>query len=126
MKPNEGFVNNTLDNFLKFQEGKKLVLFGAAVQAEKALKEILDVKNILPSYIVDNDFRRWYKLFHGYKIHEPKKLLKEDLDSLVVLITSLYPYQIMDQLEEMGVFNYYASYLFIELFYMKESRLIHL
>ena len=125
MNLNKDFLNNTLANFLEFQKGKKLILFGAAIQAEKALKEILDVNNIKPDYFVDNDFRRWYRLFYGYKIYEPKKLLQENQGDIVVLITSQSPYQIMEQLEEMGVHNYFSSYLFIETFFKRESRLIH-
>lgn len=106
--------NNTIDNFIKTAKDKKVVLFGAGNQLLNVLETITDVNNITPDYIVDNDFRKWYSNIWGYEIKEPLVLLDEDMDNLVVLITSMYPLRIEEQLKKMGVKHYYSSLLFLE------------
>lgn len=111
---NENFLNNTLDGFIKCAENRKLVLFGSGAEMYRAFNEFLDCNRLKPAYIVDNDFRMWYSSVFGYNVYEPSILSDEQPDEIVVLITSLYPYQIKKQIEQKGVINYYSSLLFVE------------
>jgi FlaA1/EpsC-like NDP-sugar epimerase len=111
---NKDFLNNTIDSFLQCLPGRKLVLFGAGNEMQRTFSELLECNNVRPSYIVDNDFHKWYTRVFGYNICEPAVLREESADELVVLITSLYPYRIMEQLRHLGVLHYYSSLLFIE------------
>lgn len=111
---NKDFLNNTIDNFLQCASGKKLVLFGAGAEMNRALPLFIEKNNLVPEYLVDNDFRKWYSRIYGYKICEPEVLRTEDKKNLIVLITSIYPFRIKEQIEHLGVIHYYSSLLFIE------------
>lgn len=106
--------SNTLDNFLEQVKGKRVVLFGAGNEMLKCLETIIDCNNIKVDYIVDNDYRKWYSFLWGYEIKEPAVLKKENSDELVVLITSIYPFRIEEQLKQMNIKNYFSSLLFLE------------
>jgi FlaA1/EpsC-like NDP-sugar epimerase len=111
---NKDFLNNTFESFLYCVGTKKLVLFGAGDEMARTFSMFLDCNNLRPAYIVDNDYRKWYSRIFGYKICEPAVLREESAEEVVVLITSLYPYRIKEQLEHLGVLHYYSSLLFIE------------
>lgn len=111
---NKDFLNNTLENFLHSTQNRKLVLFGAGDEMHRAFTVLLEPNKLCPAYIVDNDFRKWYSTILGYKVYEPIVLLEEAQEELVLLITSIYPFRIKDQIERLGVKHYFASYLFIE------------
>ena len=112
---NKDFLNNTLENFLHCCRNRKLVLFGAGNEMHRAFSVFLECTDLRPAYIVDNDFRKWYSRILGYEVYEPSILREESLDELVVLITSIYPYRIKDQIERMRTgITYYSSLLFVE------------
>ena len=79
-----------------------------------ALELIINKHQIYVDYVVDNDFRKWYSNIWGYEVKEPSALMEEDSDNLVVLITSIYPLRIEEQLKNMNIKNYYSSLLFLE------------
>jgi FlaA1/EpsC-like NDP-sugar epimerase len=114
MATNKDFLNNTFENFLHCAQTKKLVLFGAGAEMCRVFSAFLECNDLKPAYIVDNDFRKWYSRVFGYKICEPSVLREESVDELVILITSLCPYRIKEQLEHLGILHYYSSLLFIE------------
>lgn len=111
---NKDFLNNTLDSFLQNVDGRRLILFGCGDEMKRSINLFLDVNNLKPEYIVDNDFRMWYSKIYGYTVFEPKQLVEEMPDAVVVLITSLYPFRIKEQIERLGVKNYYSSIFFVE------------
>ncbi|MDR2554230.1 MAG: hypothetical protein LBC64_02270 [Fibromonadaceae bacterium] len=118
------FLNNSIDDFLLNAKDKKLVIFGAFLEGEKALKTICEPNNIIPAYFVDNDFRKHYGCFWGYKIYEPSVLIAENKENTIVLIATQTPFRIKDQIERMGVIHYYSSLLFIEPVINKRQILI--
>jgi FlaA1/EpsC-like NDP-sugar epimerase len=111
---NKDFLNNTVDNFLRSAYCRKLVLFGAGNQMRRAYELFLDPNDLSPDYIVDNDFRLWNSSIFGCRVCEPSVLRDENPDEIVILITSLYPFRIKPQVERMGIYNYFASSLFVE------------
>jgi hypothetical protein len=111
---NTNFLNNTIDNFRQCAYGKKLILFGADGEMRRALPLFVECNDLVAEYAVDNDFRKWYSRFFGLKICEPSVLEDENPDTTVVLITSLFPYRIEEQIIRLGMKNYYSSYLFVE------------
>lgn len=123
-KNNKNFQNNTLENFLQCIQNKKLVLFGAGNEMLVCLDKIIDVYHLDIEYIVDNDFRKWYKNCYGYEIKEPQCLIRDNTDDIVVLITSVYPFRIEQQLIGMGIKNYFSSLLFLEIHMKKQQFLV--
>lgn len=121
---NEKFINNTLDNFLQCIPNKKVVMFGAGREMTICLDEIIDLYQISVEYVVDNDFRKWYTNFCGYEIREPEYLQQEAKD-VVVLITSIYPFRIENQLIRMGIKFYFSSLLFLERHIGKQQFVVY-
>ena len=111
---NKDFLNNTLESFLECAKSKKIILFGAGDEMHNAFSLFLDCNQLKPAYVVDNDFRKWYSRVLGYMIREPDVLRDEIPDGSVVLITSIYPYRIKEQIERLGIVHYYSSLLFVE------------
>ena len=111
---NKDFIDNTLESFLNCVKNKKLVLFGIYDELPKAFPLFLDSNNIKPAYIVDNDYQNWYSHVCGCKVYEPAILKEESPGKIVVLITSIFPFRIKEQLERLGVVHYYSSVLLIE------------
>lgn len=110
----EYFMNNTIDCFLECCWQKKLILFGAGDEMARALPLFVERYGLIPAYCVDNDFRKWYGDIFGIKVFEPQLLRTEDANNTVVLITSVYPYRIAQQIQTMGIKNYFSSVLFLE------------
>ena len=81
--------------------------------------------NLSPEYCVDNDFRKWYGYTYGLKVCEPARLKNEDAENIVVLITSVYPFRILEQLEALGISYYYSYLLFTELSLGKYDFYVH-
>lgn len=106
--------NNTIQNFLNAVKNKKLILFGAGNEMVECIERVIETNNVDISYIVDNDYRKWYSKVYGYEIREPAVLEEENKEQIVVLITSIYPLRIEKQLKRMGIFNSFSSLLFLE------------
>jgi len=121
---NKDFINNTYQHFYSCVENKKLVVFGAYIEGQRALTTLCEPRGLIPAYFVDNDFRKQYGNFWGYKVYEPNFLEAEDKANLVVLIATQTPFRIKDQIERMGVIHYYSSLLFMENFINKRQVLI--
>ena len=111
---NKDFLNNTFDHFISCVDGRKLILFGSGDEMKRSITTFLDEHQLKIDYLIDNDFRLWYSKIYGYTVHEPKVLLDERSDEVVLLITSLYPFRIKEQLHRLGVHNYFSSILFVE------------
>lgn len=124
-KNNKSFQNNTLDNFLQCIQNKKLVLFGAGNEMAVCLDKIIDAYHLNIEYIVDNDFRKWYTNYYGHEIREPKCLIRDNIDNIIVLITSMYPFRIEQQLIGMGIKYYFSSLLFLERHMGKQQFIVY-
>ncbi len=105
---NKSFQNNSLENFLQCVQNKKLVLFGAGNELGVCFDKVIDAYHLDIEYIVDNDFRKWYTDYFGYEIREPQCMVRDDCNDMVVLITSIYPFRIEQQLIGMGIKYYYS------------------
>lgn len=90
-------------------EGKKIVIFGAGNMLEDYMRRY--GKRFRPSFIVDNDRRKWGKCIHGIMVHTPEKLKEMPKETLRVIVCNIYYREIEKQLKELGVEDYY---LYIE------------
>lgn len=124
-KDNKRFQNNTLENFLQCIPNKKLVLFGAGNEMTVCLDKIIDAYHLNVEYLVDNDFRKWYTNYYGYEVREPQYLAREGIDAVVVLITSMFPFRIEQQLIRMGIKYYFSSLLFLERHMGKQQFIVY-
>lgn len=77
---------------------KKIIMFGAGSGADR----ILDNYNYSVSYIVDNNIKKQGKKYRGIDIESPDKIMNEDLDNTVILISSVFVKSIVKQLQEYG------------------------
>jgi len=95
-------------------QNKKLILFGAGSLIAQVLKVYLKSHDV--AYICDNDQSKWNSTFMEIPVYPPEKLLEEDYDKIIVLITSMYRYEILQQLLDLkipsvtlDIFNYHAN-----------------
>lgn len=80
-------------------KNKKIIIFGAGNNG-KIIFEWLPI-DIL--YFVDNDKSKWGTKIENIEIREPRSILHENRDEVIVLIASLFYLEIEKQLEEMGL-----------------------
>ncbi|RDU22811.1 FkbM family methyltransferase [Anaerosacchariphilus polymeriproducens] len=100
------FDFDTWDKFQKESVGKKLVLFGAASGCRHFFEKKGSEFKI--SYIVDNDSMKWGKRNQEIDVRDPKVLKEENQEDIIVLIVSVHIVEIVEQLESLGVTNYYS------------------
>lgn len=101
----------TKEEFEKSIKSKKLILFGASSCAKKFLSEYEVLCK--PELIIDNDEKKWNRLFEEKYIVKGIDALKQyNRSEIVILITSTYAMEIGEQLMNHGYNNYY-SYLHI-------------
>lgn len=96
-------VCNSLDNLEMYIKKNKIVCFGAGKKLDEICSEIpFLLKNI--EYVLDNN-----KVLHNSQkdlkekkiyIYDPEVLLKENEESIILLITSSYKDEILEQLEK--------------------------
>jgi len=86
-------------------EGKIIVLFGAGNMVNSYLSEYGD--KYRPEFIVDNGKGKWGTTFNGMMVYSPDKLLTIPKDKLRVIVCNIYYREILKQLEEMGIEDYY-------------------
>jgi radical SAM protein with 4Fe4S-binding SPASM domain len=101
----------TFSKFRKTANGKKVVLFGAGVHAEKCVG-LLKGYGIEPHCIVDNDIWKWNREQSCLKCCPPGVL--RNPEGIVVLIASTSVFEIEKQLQWYGVQDYFAYLLFFE------------
>lgn len=104
------------EDFKELIKDKELILFGASSCADifiNRMKLSFEIK-----YILDNDVKKHGKLFDGkYIINSPDVLDYENENSIVV-ITSTYYNEIIEQLEKMGYKGRVYSY-----FHLREKAM---
>jgi|GEM_PF-5812561 len=127
MKDNKGFLNNTLESFYCFREGKNVVLIGTDKWAEKAISDVISPKNITISYFIKEDSSFIEKTFMGEPVKDFHELFNENnKEKIIILICGNNPFKYVEKLEKAGFDNYYSYYLFTEFFINRESRWITL
>lgn len=98
-------INTEVYVKFKFKEAneqdKEIVLFGIGVGGKKVLANMLE-EGIHISYICDNNESKWGTLVYGVEIVNPERL-KEGKDTVLVFITSIWWYDIKQQLLELGI-----------------------
>lgn len=79
-----------------------VVLFGASKVGENAYNNLQNSYKII--YFCDNDPNKWGKKFCGIQVLSPSDL--EKIDDLYVIITSMYTYEIAQQLISKGITSF--------------------
>jgi FkbM family methyltransferase len=105
------FKYDTWEMFNKNAENKKIVIFGGGMAAKNLIgytQRVNSKWNII--YIVDNDEKKWGTDILTYIIKEPIEMLKMQPDEYVVLICGQHVGEIAEQLENMGIQNYYSEF----------------
>lgn len=87
-------------------EGKKIYLFGAADSLRIWMERFNLEKQVICTF--DNDPNKWGKKYFGVEVRNPKDLPSIiDKDSRVIIV-SLWHQEIGNQLESMGINDYYV------------------
>ena len=112
-------MNNDFESFTEQKRGKKLILFGASELAKKVIDNF--IRSSCIDYLVDNNpSKHGVEMVVGNKalqIYHPEKLLQENKDDMVVLITSSFYEEIIPQLLKYGIHNYFCAPLLFKLEY---------
>ena len=108
------FEGRTMQRFLQEAQTKPVICFGAGNFMTFVDKAIIRPNKLEVKYLVANSRRKQGQSYLGYEVYAPEKLLEEPAGSFVVLITSVYVYEINEQLETMGVQGAYPAALFGE------------
>lgn len=109
---------DSLDILVKlFDElsNKKVIIFGTGKASEKIFN-ILKKLSIKIDYFVDNNTAKWGDFFLETKINPPEMLLNETRNSTVVLIASIFDYEISCQLKEMSYekdYNFFQPFMIL-------------
>lgn len=91
-------VHNLLSLYKSAQD-KNIIIFGAG----SAGKQFLEYFPVEPVYFIDNDQNKWGEKFSGIPIKAPHQILSENIDSILILICSMYGKEISKQLEAFGL-----------------------
>lgn len=84
---------------------KQIVVFGAGRTFEHYLERYGE--DFPPSYLVDNDEKKWGTKKLGYEIKSPDSLLSIPADRLCLVICSIYFNEIEAQLHQMNIQDYF-------------------
>lgn len=106
------FKEDTWEVFNKEIEGKKLIIFGVS---DASIKMIQDCKRYQsrwnPAYFIDNNTEKQGALIEGLEVKPPAALQKEEeKENIAVLITGQHIGEMSDQLEELGISQYYSAF----------------
>ncbi len=92
-------------NAFRYDSSEYLVLFGAGNMIKSFME--LHGKKHKPVFIVDNNPAKWGLEYKGITIYSPEKLKEFPCDQLHIIICNNYYKQIAEQLEGMGIHEYY-------------------
>jgi len=119
------FHDKQLSSFIKKCFSTAPICFGCGGFALQTINTILNPNGIIPLYYVDNDISKQGGCFFNLPIKEPRTLRMEN-DNTLILITTLSPLSIKEQLDDLGKFDIYASCFFFDMFMGKYYRNISL
>lgn len=100
-------TQRTWEEFEEAIKRKKLIIFGAG----SALDDIFSKYDDDIEYIVDNDEKKWQCTYQGVNIYSPAKLKEENVEEIIVLISSVFVKSISEQLKEYGCNNIFSKRL---------------
>lgn len=92
-------------NIFKNTSNKQIVVFGAGQMFKHYLGNTK--KKYRPEFVVDNDSKKWNTTVNGYKVCNPNEILNIPKEKQYVIICSIYYKEIIEQLKNMGIENYY-------------------
>lgn len=92
-------------NIFEGTKNKTIVVFGAGEMVRYYLKHTK--RKYHPAFIVDNDSRKWGKIWSGIPVKAPERLLEISPEKLHLIICSIHYKEIAKQLDDMGVKEYY-------------------
>lgn len=78
--------------------GKKIIFFGAGLMGQNILKRF----PLKVEYFVDHDSQNWDCSLNDIMIYEPKNLMQENKENVVIIVCSQYYIEIARQLIKMG------------------------
>ena len=82
-------------------ENKKIVIFGTG-RAGKNVFAALRLLYFEINYFVDNDQTKQGTVLFGTRVESPTKLAEEDKSNVIIVIASMYYYEISKQLTDLG------------------------
>lgn len=88
----------------RLSSGKKLLVFGVSENSRVYL-DSMKFWNLDIEFILDNDISRNRTVFHGITVLNPSEI--SDYSSYIIVVASVYYADIIAQLEEMGIGEYY-------------------
>lgn len=103
---------------------KKVIIFGSGRAGKQTVVE-LEKQNIHISYLCDNNTEKHNTKLNNNTIFSPNKLQEENKDKIAIIVAALENKDICEQLEKMGIYNYY-EYNKIEYLYNRETLLANL
>lgn len=105
------FRNDTWSKFNEIALEKKIILFGASGIAANYLRylKIMNSRWKIAG-VVDNDTSKHGKEFEGYTIKSPESLKEYNKDDIVILVCSVHTGDIANQLNSMGIENYFSDF----------------
>lgn len=92
-------------DIFKDTEHKEIIIFGAGEMLRYYLEHTK--KKYHPSFATDNDSKKWGKVLFGVPIEAPEKINELPPEKRHVIICSIYYKEIAQQLEAMGITEYY-------------------
>lgn len=83
------------------QDNRKVVVFGASQSGNKAMRRLEDFGIIIEGF-TDNNSKKWGKQFSGKPVFPPEEIFR-DKDSYLIIISSVYEDEIMQQCMDAGM-----------------------
>lgn len=83
------------------QNNRKVVVFGASQSGNKAMRRLEDFGIIIEGF-TDNNSKKWGKQFSGKPVLPPEEIFR-DKDSYLIIISSVYEDEIMQQCMDAGM-----------------------
>lgn len=103
------FKNDSWEMFYENMKGRKLYIWGAGYKGKEVIEKHTSEWDIVG--FVDNNVS--LKTFAGYTVYHPEDL-KEEGDIYCILISTVHPEDIAEQIHKMGIQCYY-SYFWLNL-----------
>lgn len=107
------------------QRRQSIVLFGTGVYFDIYMKEYGKLgEKYIPKYAVDNNSDKWNTVKEGIKIVAPSVLQTEKPEDILIIICSKNYEEILQQIKELGNFNYRTMRFMNEITLLEEFAII--
>lgn len=98
-----------------------IIIFGASKAGQEAFKKLCEYYNVIA--FVDNDKNKWGNTLYHRKILQPDDI--KNMRDIDIYIASDYRNEIIKQLEEMEIYNWYLPPFFSEVLGMKYEKIVN-